>query len=97
MRYLAHSMGWALPDAIEVLLILQQMVLACRAAHVQGMDKTLGKAERLLGKHYKKIMDRYPEELSELSPEIFAELLRAERAVHRRAVRVREQRKREST
>lgn len=79
IRKLAYDMGILHPDFRECLVLLRHMTIALKG--VQGADKLLGKAERYLAKHRKKLdPEPYPEEIEE-------EILDGCKAIRRRQAR----------
>lgn len=76
LRDFAYKHGFASPEFHDVLEILRDLVAGCRAAGVQGMDKTLEKAEKVWERHYarvEKVYKRRPPDLKDLTHEIALE------------------------
>lgn len=59
LREFAYRHGFAHRDMFEMLLTLRDVVTGCRVSKVQGMDKILSRAEKLLSRNESRLQKAY--------------------------------------
>lgn len=84
IRDFAYRHGYALTEVHEIMLAMRDLTVGCKLAKVQGLDKTLKRAERILARHKSRIenvfrFEEYPQHIEE-------EILREERKLKKKRV-----------
>lgn len=87
LRDYAYRHGFAHPEFIEILLTMRNLVTGCRLQRVEGLEKTLAKAEKMLDRHKARLEKAY--RFEEYPKDVEAEILKEEQEIRERAARKR--------